>query len=87
MRHIPKAGEIKIALLRIGGIGDALHLAAQASAVRRKYPKSHITLFVRDMEGRNIVSGHPAVDHIVIVGNKKWGEMLSVVRGLKYDIV
>lgn len=78
---------IRIALIRIGGIGDALQLAALAKAVKRKYPGSHTTLFVRDKAGYNAIEGSPAADQIVIAGNKLWKDLTPFVVNKGYSIV
>lgn len=84
----PSEGIIKIAVVRIGGIGDSLITAGLAVAIKRKYPNSHITLYIRDKDSREIVIDNPAVDHVVMVGNKVIENLVEgVILKKGYDIV
>ncbi len=87
MKLKPDEGQIKVAMLRIGGIGDALQLAAQAKAVKRKYPNAYTMLFVRDMECLEIIGSHPAVDRAIMIGFVKWDEGLKAIKSKDYDLI
>jgi len=85
--HAPE-GYLKIAAIRLGGIGDSLILAGLATAIKRKYPKSFITLYIRDKSGADIISGHPDVNRVVQVGNKVWATFVErSILTKDYDIV
>ena len=80
--------KIRIAMLRIGGIGDALELASMASAVKRKYPDSQITLFVRDAKCQEIVKDNPVVDKVVLTGQVEWSEYMDKhIKTKGFDIM
>ena len=76
---------MKIALLRIGGVGDTLILTALARAVKRKFADSHITLFVRG--SIDIIAGHPDVDRVVQIGNGRWEVVLEKILEKDFDMV
>jgi len=81
-------GKTKIAMIRIGGIGDSLELASMASAVKRKYPDSHITLFVRDAKCHEIIKDNPVVDRVVLAGQVEWGTYVDAhILPKDYDII
>jgi len=79
--------KLKIALIRIGGIGDSLILAGLAKAVKRKYPNSITTLYIRDRIGHSIIENNPSVDKIVICQNMVWEQLLDKVLLQDYDMV
>ena len=82
-----REGQIKVALVRLGGIGDTLELAAFASAVKRRFPNAHTTLFVRDKGGQQIIENHPAVDHVIISGDKQWFLFVDALMKKDFDII
>lgn len=78
---------LKIALIRLGGIGDTLVLAGQATAIKRKYSDCNITLYIRDLASSEIVQGNKDVDRVVMAGNKMWNSLLSHILQQDFDIV
>jgi len=79
--------KLQIALIRVGGIGDSLELAALATAVKREYPHSITSLYIRDQPGRDIIVNNPSVDRVIITGNIVWKDLVSKVLTKNYDIV
>ena len=78
---------LHVGVVRVGGIGDDLMLAAHCAAIKRRFPHAHITAFVRDNSG--ILAGHPAVDRIVIRCGGRWHEIVRDLRerfDLFYDL-
>jgi len=79
---------LKIAIVRIGGIGDSLVTGGFAVAVKRKYPNSEITIYIRDKDSMEILQDNPSVDHIVMVGNKVIADLVEkVIMKRGFDIV
>jgi len=77
---------IKIAMVRLGGLGDSLLLACHAKAVKRRYPNSEISLYIRDK--CEILNEMPQVDRVVICGNVVWWDLVSELRQKdNYDII
>ena len=78
----PGDDRLHIGVIRLGGIGDDLTLAANVTAIKRRFPHAHITAFVRDNTG--ILAGHPAFDRLVF-RTRDWS---GVVRDLRerFDI-
>jgi ADP-heptose:LPS heptosyltransferase/GT2 family glycosyltransferase len=74
---------LHVGVVRVGGIGDDLMLAAHCLAIKRRFPHAHITAFVRDNSG--ILAGHPGFDRIVVRCGGRW---LEIVRDLRerFDI-
>jgi len=78
-----RAVPLHVGIVRIGGIGDDLMLAAHCLAIKRRFPHAHITAFVRDNSG--ILAGHPGIDRLVFRCGGRW---LEIVRDLRerFDI-
>jgi len=76
---------MQIALLRIGGVGDTLILTALAVAVKRKFPESHITAFVRG--STELITDHPDVDRVIQIGNGRWEVVLDKILEKPFDMV
>ena len=83
----PSKSRLKVALIRLGGIGDSLLLTIMSTAIKKKYPDAHTTLFVRDRGGYDIVNNHPSVDRVVIVGNLYWIDFTKSIIAKDFDIV
>lgn len=56
----------KIGLFKLGGIGDSIQSLFLTHALKRKFPSSHLTLFVRDK--LNLFHNDNKVDHIIYTG-------------------
>lgn len=80
---------LKIACLRLGGIGDSLESANFAVAVKRKYPDSDITVFVRDRVSADMLVGHEAVKETrVLYRTNRWIlELLKICCSKEFDII
>lgn len=76
-------GKYKIALIKIGGYGDSISLLFLANSVKRKYPDSQITLFVRD--NLSILSKSPSIFNIVVCGYKSQIDLVKKYQK-QYDI-
>lgn len=83
----PNPDDIKIAMIRLGGMGDSLILAIQARAVRRKYPKSYIVAFIRDRLGAEVLNIIGSVDHVIISGDKNWAGTLDSIKDRDFHII
>ncbi len=74
----PDLLRLHVGVIRIGGIGDDLMLAAHCLAIKRRFPHAHITAFVRDNSG--ILAGHRGIDRLVFRTGSRW---LDVARDLR----
>lgn len=79
------SNKIKIGIMKVGGIGDTLTLLFLTHAIKRKYPESIITLYVRDKN--DFCRKDPVVDKVVFTGNCG-GDLngLVVKEAKKYDL-
>ena len=78
---------LHVGVVRVGGIGDDLMLAAHCLAIKRRFPHAHITAFARDNSG--ILAGHPGVDRIVVGCGGRWRQVVRDLRerfDLFYDL-
>lgn len=63
-----------ILIVKLSSIGDVIYSLPVASALRRRFPTAKITWLV-SQKAREIVSGHPHLDHLIVVrGNGQNGE-------------
>ena len=61
------SNKIKIGIMKVGGIGDTITLLFLTHAIKRKYPESTITLYVRDKN--DFCRNDPTIDKVVFTGN------------------
>lgn len=80
-------GKLKIALVRVGGIGDSLESSLLAVAVKKKYPNSIITCFIRNKAGRDLIYDNPSVDKVVIIGQVHWAQFVVKLTNKDFDII
>ena len=79
------SNKIKIGIMKVGGIGDTITLLFLTHAIKRKYPESTITLYVRDKN--DFCRNDPTVDKVVFTGNCGHDLNGLVVReAKKYDL-
>jgi len=57
-------GVLKIGIVRVGGIGDAVLLTAFASAVRKRWPEAEIFVFVRSKSQAELLRHNHDVTHV-----------------------
>jgi ADP-heptose:LPS heptosyltransferase/2-polyprenyl-3-methyl-5-hydroxy-6-metoxy-1,4-benzoquinol methylase len=80
--------KLRIALVRIGGLGDSIILSALAKAVRRKYSEAEITCYIRDDSARQLLQDNSDIDRIILTGNKPLQYIMEQeVTQKGYDII
>jgi len=85
MEELFDSNKTKIGIMKIGGIGDTLTLLFLTHAIKRKYPESIITLYVRDKN--DFCRNDPTVDKVVFTGNCSNDlNGLVVKEAKKYDL-
>lgn len=60
-----------ILIVKLSAIGDVVHTLPALNALRRYYPKAHIAWLVEEAAA-NLVSGHPALDRLLVSHRKTW---------------
>ncbi|NIM05620.1 MAG: hypothetical protein GTO55_03210, partial [Armatimonadetes bacterium] len=58
-----------ILIVKLSSIGDVIHSLPVASALRRRFPDARISWLV-SQKAREILSGHPHLDQVIVVGGK-----------------
>lgn len=80
--------KLRIAVVRIGGLGDSIILSALSKAVKRKYPHSEVFFYVRDAGAKELLDNRPDIDRIILTGNKPLNYVMEQeVLQKGYDIV
>ncbi len=62
---------MNILIVKLSAIGDVIHTLPSAAALRRLYPKAHITWVVEEAAA-DLVIGHPQLDRVLIFRRKSW---------------
>ncbi|MFZ1984025.1 MAG: glycosyltransferase family 9 protein, partial [Desulfatitalea sp.] len=91
-----------ILIVKLSAIGDVVHTLPALNALRRYYPKAHISWLVEEAAA-DLIKNHPALDRVLVSRRKTWLkglgsaqwrlhvlEMKAFVRSLRdrhYDMV
>ncbi|HOO89200.1 MAG TPA: glycosyltransferase family 9 protein, partial [Syntrophales bacterium] len=95
--------QVNILIVKLSAIGDVVHTLPSLAALRKLYPKAHITWVIEE-DSSDIIMGHPCLDRVIISRRKSWwrklkrlhdvkttiGEMMSfaaTLRDRQYDLV
>jgi len=62
---------VNILIVKLSAIGDVIHTLPALNAIRRRYADAHITWLVEE-SAAGLVTGHPALDRVIIVPRKTW---------------
>lgn len=70
LSHMKNAKGLRIAISRVGGLGDALTTTAMVTAIKEKWPEAHIYLFVRNESQRKFLAKERNINKVVVVTQK-----------------
>lgn len=70
---------INILIVKLSAIGDVVHTLPALNALRRRFPKAHITWLVEEAAA-DLVVGHCALDRVLISKRKYWLHELKTRR-------
>ena len=62
---------MNILLVKLSALGDVIHTLPSLAALRRLYPRAHITWVVEE-EAADLLMGHPDLDAVLVSGRKRW---------------
>lgn len=72
-----------ILIIKLSSIGDVVHALPFLEALKNSYPDSRIDWLVEE-EASQVISGHPAINRVIISGRKRWQkEILNPAKLLK----
>jgi len=93
---------VNILIVKLSAVGDVIHTLPSLSALRKRYPDSHITWLVEEAAA-DIIRDHPDLDRVIVSRRKGWWkevrsgrfrkplhEMKTFLRDLRdrdYDLV
>ena len=66
-----RRGSPKILIVKLSAIGDVVHTLPALNALRKHYPRAHITWLVEEAAA-GLLAGHAALDRILISRRKAW---------------
>ena len=75
----------RIAILMLSAMGDAVHVLPVANALRRAFPRAHITWIIQPVAHR-LVQGHPAIDDFVVFRRRRGAAALRSYRELRREL-
>ncbi|MBI4610678.1 MAG: lipopolysaccharide heptosyltransferase I [Candidatus Rokubacteria bacterium] len=62
---------MRIGILKLSSLGDVIHALPVAHALRRHFPRAHLTWVAEAREARLLVN-HPDLDAVVAVDTRRW---------------
>lgn len=79
--HAFEAVGARVLLIHLGALGAVVRSTTLLPAIRRKYPKAHIT-WVTDRPGDVLLRHHPLIDRLITTESRE----LIQLRALRFDI-
>lgn len=73
----------RLLIVKLGSIGDVVHALPTLNALRRRFPKMHIS-WVVEPKSRDILVGHPALDELIVF--KRTGSTIKTLAALPHLI-
>lgn len=73
----------KLGYAKVGGIGDTIQQLILANALKRKYPDSQLTLYIRDKN--RVWDNFKNADKIVFTGNGNWTK-IRLTEAKRFDL-
>ena len=67
---IKKIKGLKIGIIRLGGLGDAIIATSLVTAVKRKWPNAYVYVFVRSESQRQFLSKYKNIDKVIVISEK-----------------
>ena len=67
---------MKILIVKLSAIGDVIHTLPALNAIRRHYPRAHITWVVEEAAA-DLLLGHRALDRVIVSRRKRWMKQLK----------
>lgn len=93
---------VNILIVKLSAIGDVIHTLPALNAIRKHYPKAHITWLV-ETDAADLLIGHPALNRVLISRRKQWVKgllsrswlkqlreikgFIKALRDTRYDII
>ena len=68
----------KILIVRLGAIGDVLHVLPSLSALRHNFPDAHISWII-ESASHSILKDHPLIDEVIHFPRKEWTKEVKKV--------
>ena len=76
---------MNILIVKLSAIGDVVHTLPSLAALRKGYPRAHITWIIEE-DSADILAGHPALDRVVVSRRKGWVQNLRELRHVRETI-
>ena len=63
---------MNILIVKLSAVGDVIHTLPSLAALRKLYPKAHITWVIEEAAA-DLITDHPYLDRVVVSPRKTWG--------------
>jgi ADP-heptose:LPS heptosyltransferase len=71
--------DLRIAVVKLGSIGDCLHTLPLIAALRQSFPKAYLAWVVEE-KAKEIPSGQEGIDEVIVVDTRQWRRLLKSGR-------
>jgi len=82
-----EAGEKKILVIKLGGLGDLILATPSFKMLRAQFPKSKISLLI-NKDFNSLVANCPYIDDVILFDRKKTRplQLISSIKKMKFDL-
>jgi len=71
---------VNVAIVKLSSLGDVAHALPVAAALRREFPRGHLTWVVERREAA-LLLGNPAIDEVAIADTRGWRRLPGARAG------
>ena len=71
---------MNVAIVKLSSLGDVVHALPVAAALRRDFPRGHLTWVVEHREAA-VLRGNPAIDEVAIADTRGWRRLTGARAG------
>lgn len=79
MRWTNGGAGLRILIVRLGAMGDCVHVLPALTALRESLPRAHIAWLVED-RWASLIRGHPCLDEVVVLPRSSWSRDSRRIR-------
>jgi len=79
--------ELKIGVMRLGGIGDTIHLACLCGMIKERWGDCYITAFAKTESEKNYIEAYyPYINEVKAIGANSWSAKIAENLAGEFDI-
>ena len=62
---------MRILIVRLGAVGDCVHVLPALTALREHFPRAHIGWLIED-KSESLIRSHPLLDEVIVLARRRW---------------